>query len=79
MSWIAVLHESRSKTSSIVAHHSPSLAVGAGSCSEISADSIGDYSICFKDNILFGYFDYRGDEDRKHWEKMASDPKLRNE
>ena len=37
-------------------------AVGGGSCSEISADSIGDYSICFKDNILFilfSYFEYR--------------------
>ena len=43
--------------------------------------NIEDDSIHFKDNILFRYFAYRGNEARSNGGKMASDPKppTRNE
>ena len=33
------------------------------------------YSIFFKDNILFGYFEYRGSDVKRDFAKMAADPK----
>lgn len=37
--------------------------------------NIENYSIYLKDNILFSYFEYRGNNIKSDWEKMASDPK----
>jgi L-rhamnose mutarotase len=37
--------------------------------------NIENYSIYFKDNILFSYFEYRGEDVKADFEKMAADPK----
>ena len=43
--------------------------------SKISECNIRNYSIFFKNDILFGYFEYHGTDIKKDWEKMAADPK----
>jgi L-rhamnose mutarotase len=37
--------------------------------------NIVNYSIFLKDDLLFAYFEYRGDDIKGDLEKMASDPK----
>jgi L-rhamnose mutarotase len=37
--------------------------------------NIENYSIYLKDNVLFSYFEYQGNNIKSDWEKMASDPK----
>ncbi len=37
--------------------------------------NIGNYSIFYKDNLLFSYFEYSGDNYSADIEKMAGDPK----
>lgn len=37
--------------------------------------NIRNYSIFFKDNTLFSYFEYHGTDPEADWKKMAADPK----
>jgi L-rhamnose mutarotase len=37
--------------------------------------NIENYSIYFKDNLLFSYFEYHGNDVKGDFEKMAADPK----
>jgi len=37
--------------------------------------NIENYSIFLKNDLLFAYFEYRGDDIKRDLEKMASDPK----
>jgi L-rhamnose mutarotase len=37
--------------------------------------NIRNYSIYFKDNTLFSYFEYHGTDAESDWKKMAADPK----
>jgi L-rhamnose mutarotase len=37
--------------------------------------NIRNYSIYFKDDILFSYFEYHGTDMESDWRKMAADPK----
>ena len=37
--------------------------------------NIRNYSIYFKDDILFSYFEYHGTDMESDWQKMAADPK----
>jgi L-rhamnose mutarotase len=39
--------------------------------------NIRNYSIFLKDNTLFGYFEYVGDDFQADMQKMAADPKTR--
>jgi L-rhamnose mutarotase len=41
----------------------------------ISDCNIRDYSIFFKDDVLFGYFEYHGVDIKADWAKMAADEK----
>jgi L-rhamnose mutarotase len=41
----------------------------------IQACNIGNYSIYLKDDTLFGYFEYHGDDFAADMAKMAADPK----
>jgi L-rhamnose mutarotase len=45
--------------------------------SMITACNIRNYSIFFKDNLLFGYFEYHGTDIKEDRAKMAADPKTR--
>jgi L-rhamnose mutarotase len=42
---------------------------------KITECDIRNYSIFFKDNMLFSYFEYHGNEMEDDWAKMAADPK----
>ncbi len=44
-------------------------------CSMITKCNIHNYSIFYKDNLLFAYFEYRGTEFEADMAKMANDPK----
>lgn len=48
--------------------------VWPGVRSMIAACYIRNYSIYFKDNYLFAYFEYAGNDFQADMEKMASDP-----
>ena len=37
--------------------------------------NIRNYSIYLKDDLLFSYFEYHGDDLKKDFERMAADPK----
>jgi L-rhamnose mutarotase len=41
----------------------------------ITQCNIRNYSIYFKDDILFSYFEYHGTDMEGDWRKMAADPK----
>ena len=43
--------------------------------SNISECNIRNYSIFFKDGVLFGYLEYHGTDIKNDWAKMAADPK----
>ena len=43
--------------------------------STISDCNIRNYSVFFKDDVLFGYFEYHGTDITKDWAKMAADAK----
>jgi L-rhamnose mutarotase len=42
---------------------------------KITECNIKNYSIFFKDNMLFSYFEYYGSKVEEDWAKMAADPK----
>ena len=42
---------------------------------KISECNIRNYSIFFKDGLLFGYLEYHGSDIEADWAKMAADPK----
>jgi L-rhamnose mutarotase len=42
---------------------------------KITECNIRNYSIFFKDNMLFSYFEYHGNKMEDDWAKMAADPK----
>ena len=42
---------------------------------KITQCNIRNYSIFYKDNMLFAYFEYVGDDFESDMEKMAADPK----
>jgi L-rhamnose mutarotase len=42
---------------------------------KISECNIRNYSIFLKDNLLFAYMEYHGDDREADWAKMAADPK----
>jgi L-rhamnose mutarotase len=52
-------------------------AVWPGVLKTISDCNIRNYSIYFKDNLLFAYFEYIGDDFAADMAKMASDPVTR--
>jgi L-rhamnose mutarotase len=37
--------------------------------------NIANYSIFFKDDRLFSYFEYKGEDLKSDWDKMAADPR----
>lgn len=37
--------------------------------------NVRNYSIFLKDNMLFGYLEYQGEDLTQDWAKMAADPK----
>ena len=41
---------------------------------KITECNIKNYSIFFKDNMLFSYFEYYGSKVEEDWAKMAADP-----
>jgi L-rhamnose mutarotase len=43
--------------------------------SKIRECNIRNYSVFFKDNMLFGYLEYHGVDIKEDWAKMAADPK----
>lgn len=43
--------------------------------SKISDCNIRNYSVFFKDDVLFGYFEYHGTNIREDWAKMAAHAK----
>jgi L-rhamnose mutarotase len=43
----------------------------------ISACNIRNYSIFYRDNLLFAFFEYWGEDYAADMEKMAADPKTR--
>ena len=43
--------------------------------SRITDCNIRNYSVFFRDNVLFGYFEYHGSDIKNDWAKMAADPK----
>lgn len=42
---------------------------------QITDCNIRNYSIYFKDNLLFGYFEYHGNDLAADWARMAAHPK----
>lgn len=42
---------------------------------KITECNIRNYSIFLKDNLLFAYMEYHGDNREADWAKMAADPK----
>jgi L-rhamnose mutarotase len=42
---------------------------------KITECNIKNYSIYFKDGVLFSYFEYHGNNVEEDWAKMAADPK----
>ena len=50
-------------------------AVWPGVLRTIADCNIRNYSVFFKDDVLFGYFEYHGTDIKKDWAKMAADPK----
>ena len=42
---------------------------------KITECNIRNYSVFFKDNLLFGYLEYHGDDIKEDWAKMAADKK----
>lgn len=42
---------------------------------KISDCNICNYSVFFKDNVLFGYFEYHGTDFKRDWAKMSEDVK----
>ncbi len=42
---------------------------------KITECNIRNYSIFLKDNLLFAYMEYHGDNKEADWAKMAADPK----
>lgn len=49
-------------------------AVWPGVLATIKACHIQNYSIYYKDNMLYSYYEYTGEDYQKDMEKMASDP-----
>ena len=43
----------------------------------IRESNIRNYSIYLKDDLLFGYFEYVGDDLQADWAKMAAAPRMR--
>jgi L-rhamnose mutarotase len=43
--------------------------------SKMSECNIRNYSVFFKDNMLFGYLEYHGADIKEDWAKMAADPR----
>jgi len=41
---------------------------------QIAASNLRNYSIYFKDDLLFSYFEYHGDDFEGDMKKMAADP-----
>ncbi len=58
-----------------IRHHA---AVWPGVLSMIRSCHIENYSIYFKDNYLFAYFEYTGDDFEADMGKMAADPETQS-
>ena len=58
------------KAQEYIQHHA---AVWPGVLNMIKECDISNYSIYFKDNVLFAYFEYVGDDFESDMEKMAQD------
>lgn len=58
------------KAEEYIRHHA---AVWPGVLKMIKQCNISRYSIFFKDNMLFAYFEYTGDDYNRDMEKMAAD------
>lgn len=58
------------KASEYIRHHA---AVWPPVLKMIKECNISNYSIYFKDNLLFSYFEYTGNDFEKDMEKMAAD------
>lgn len=49
--------------------------VWPGVLDKIRERNIRNYTIFFKDDLLFGYFEYHGDDLKSDWAKMAAHPR----
>lgn len=62
------------KAQEYIKHHA---AVWPGVLHMIKECHISNYSIFFRNNVLFAYFEYAGDDFEKDMEKMAADEETR--
>jgi L-rhamnose mutarotase len=65
----------RLKPGSEVSYRQYHAAVWPEVLQKIRECNIENYSIFFKDNILYSYFEYRGSDVESDFKKMAADPK----